>query len=173
MQVVILDVLNTLCEDCNIILSNFKDGYVNYTKSETNVYFNTSLIYSNSRRNITARSLINMLGSWILSQQVPMLSLSGQNITLSKYCPTLVSVFTREICLNGQIEITTSAVSVNTHSISSVRTTSATPVYVTGSAYSTVLVWSLTTVLLTTATLIFVIPLSVAFWYVVRHFVLN
>ena len=100
LQIPLAQLLNALCEDCNISSHNFEETSLKYSTSGRLVYFATDLVYSNYEGTITSSLLISMLSSWLLSQKNPSLNVAEQSVALSKLCPIPGNTFTRETCLD-------------------------------------------------------------------------
>ena len=100
LQIPVAQLLNTVCEGCNIDLSNFEETRLKYSSSaaERSVYFTTELIYSNFEGTITSSTIISMLLSWFQLQVASTLDVAGQSVALSKICSTSVNTSTQESC---------------------------------------------------------------------------
>lgn len=96
----VAELLNTLCEECNINSHNFEEAILTYSTSGRSAYLTSDLVYSNSDGTITSSILISMMWSWLQSQEMPTLNVAGQSVALSKKCSTPANTFTSEICMD-------------------------------------------------------------------------
>ena len=96
----VIALLYTQCEDCKIDVDNLEGTYLNYSASGRSAYFTANLIYSNTEGTITSSTLITRLWSWLLADENPNITISGNSIALSKKCPMPANRFTIEACMN-------------------------------------------------------------------------
>ena len=68
LKVAVSAILRDLCQDCDVYSENFEKTNLNCSTSGLVAYFSTALVYSNSNGTIVASTLINMLLSWLLSE---------------------------------------------------------------------------------------------------------
>ena len=96
------DIMNKLCEECNISLQNFNNSNLSYSASG-HTLFSTDIIYSNPKGTITSTTLIHCLQTWILSQSSPNLTIAGKALLIDKQCPTTVNAATKSACTSKKM----------------------------------------------------------------------
>ena len=119
--------LETLCQSCDgVYPSNIVDVELNCSGSS--IYVKAGLVYSAPDGGITANTLINILLTWMLSEDTPSILFQGSAVRLNKQCPTPLNAITRHGCM----EIFTSEVlTIETTSIT-VTQASGLPNFVVG-----------------------------------------
>ena len=105
----LIDIMNKVCEECNITLVAFNNSNLDYSASEGHTLFSTDIIYSNPKRMITSTTLIHRLQTWILSQSSPSLTVAGKVLTIDKHCPTRVNAATKSACTSKKMASTVSS----------------------------------------------------------------
>ena len=68
LKVAVSAILRDLCRGCDAYPENFEKTNLNCSTSGLVAYFSTALVYSNSDGTIVTSTLINMLLSWLLSE---------------------------------------------------------------------------------------------------------
>ena len=116
--------LQTLCQSCDG--SNIVDVELNCSGSS--MYVGADLVYSAPDGGITANTLINMLLTWMLSEDAPSIQFQGSAVRLNKQCPTQLNAITRHGCIAF---FTSEALSIETTSIT-VMQVSGIPNFVVG-----------------------------------------
>ena len=106
-KIEVAQILNTLCEECNITSLSFEESNLSYSTSGGILYFTTDLIYSNSEGTITSTTLICNLISWLSAQEDSKLSLAGIPVKLSKII--VRHIFKKEMCSNSSSYTTSAA----------------------------------------------------------------
>ena len=96
------DIMNQLCEECNISLQNFNNSNLSYSATG-HTLFSTDIIYSNPKGTITSTTLIHRLQTWILSQSTPNLTVAGKALLIEKHCPTTVNAATKSACTSKEM----------------------------------------------------------------------
>ena len=102
--------MNKLCGECNITSENFNNSNLDYSASEGHTLFTTDIIYSNSNGTITSTTLIHRLQTWILSQNLPNLTVAGKVLTIDKHCATRVNDATRSACTSKKMALSISPI---------------------------------------------------------------
>ena len=100
LKVAISAILRDLCQGCDVYPENFEKTNLNCSTSELVAYFSTALVYSNSDGTIVASTLINMLLSWLLSEDTSRITVSGSSFSLSNQCPTPLNTITMSTCID-------------------------------------------------------------------------
>ena len=119
--------LETLCQSCDDVYpSNIVDVELNCSGS--NMYVRAGLVYSAPDGGITVNTLINMLLTWMLSEDAPSILFQGSAVRLNKQCPTPLNAITRHGCI---AIFTSEALSIETTSIT-VMQVSGLPNFVVG-----------------------------------------
>ena len=94
MKVAVSAILRDLCQGCDVYPENFEKTNLNCSTSGLAAYFSIALVYSNSDGTIVASTLIDMLLSWLLSEDTSRITVSGSSFDLSKQCLTLLTMST-------------------------------------------------------------------------------
>ena len=100
LEVAVSVILRDLCQGCDVYPENFEKTNLNCSTSGLIAYFSTALVYSNSDGTIVASTLINMLLSWLLSEDTSRITVGGSSFGLSKQCPTPLNTITMSTCIN-------------------------------------------------------------------------
>ena len=100
LKVAVSVILRDLCQGCDVYPENFEKTNLNCSTSGLVAYFSTALVYSNSNGTIVASTLINMLLSWLLSEDTSRITVGGSLFGLSKQCPTPMNTITMSTCIN-------------------------------------------------------------------------
>ena len=100
LKVAVSAILRDLCQDCDVYSENFEKTNLNCSTSGLVAYFSTALIYSNSNGTIVASTLINMLLSWLLSEDTSRITVGVSSFSLSKQCPTPLNTITMSTCID-------------------------------------------------------------------------
>ena len=100
LKVAVSAILRDLCQGCVVYPENFEKTNLNCSTSGLVAYFSTALVYSNSDGTIVASTLINMLLSWLLSEDIFRITVGGSSFSLSKQCPTPMNTITMSTCID-------------------------------------------------------------------------
>ena len=100
MEITVSAILRDLCQGCDVYPENFEKTNLNCSTSGLVAYFSTALIYSSSDGNIVTSTLINMLLSWLLSEDTSRITVGGSSFSLSKHCPTPLNAITMSTCID-------------------------------------------------------------------------
>ena len=100
LKVAVSAILRDLCQGCDVYPENFEKTNLNCSTSGHVAYFSTALVYSNSDGTIVASTLINMLLSWLLSEDTSRITVGVSSFSLSKKCPTPLNTITMSTCIN-------------------------------------------------------------------------
>ena len=109
-------ILETLCQSCDVYPSNIVDVELNCSGSS--VYAASGLVYSAPNGGITTNILINMLLTWMLSEDTPSVLFQGSTVRLNKQCPTPLNAITRHDCM---AIFTSEALTIETTSITVIQ----------------------------------------------------
>ena len=85
LKVAVSAILRDLCQGCDVYPENFEKTILNCSTSGLVAYFSTALIYSNSNGTIVASTLINMLLSWLISEDTSRITVGGSSLELCVY----------------------------------------------------------------------------------------
>ena len=94
LKVAVSAILRDLCHGCDVYPENFEKTNLNCSTLGLVAYFSTALVYSNSDGTIVASTLINMLLSWLLSENTSRITVGVSSFDLSKQCLTLLTIST-------------------------------------------------------------------------------
>ena len=133
MRASVSTLLQTLCQSCDgdgIYPSNIVDVELNCSGSS--VYVRAGLVYSASDGGITANTLINILLTWMLSEDAPSVLFQGSTMRLNKQCPTPLNAITRHGCMEIFTSKSLISVTVETTSITAITQASKLPNFVVG-----------------------------------------
>ena len=100
LKVAVSAILRDLCQGCDVYPENFEKTDLNCSTSGLVAYFSTALVYSNFDGTIVASTLINMLLSWLLSEDTSRITVSVSSFSLSKRCPTPLNTVTMSTCID-------------------------------------------------------------------------
>ena len=100
LKVAVSAILRDLCQSCDVYPENFEKTNLNCSTSGLVAYFSTALVYSNSNGTIIASTLINMLLSWLLSEDTSRITVGDSSFGLSKQCPTPLNPITMSTCVD-------------------------------------------------------------------------
>ena len=92
-------ILRDLCQGCDVYPENFEKTNLNCSTSGLVAYFSTALVYSNSDGTIVASTLINMLLSWLLSEDTR-ITVGSSSFGLSKQCLAPMNTVTMSTCID-------------------------------------------------------------------------
>jgi len=92
--------MNILCEDCIITASNFENTSIKYNEDNQQTYFSSDFVYSNSAGTVTANTLIYRFQFWILSENMPAITVGSLKFSLNKNCPSFENIVTRDVCMS-------------------------------------------------------------------------
>ena len=85
LKVAVSAILRDLCQGCDVYPENFEKTILNCSTSGLVAYFSTALAYSNSNGTIVASTLINMLLSWLISEDTSRITVGGSSLELCVY----------------------------------------------------------------------------------------
>lgn len=145
MKTAVSDILGSLCQSCDgVYPSDIVDVELNC--SGRFVYLTAGLVYSTPGGEITASTLINMLLTWLLSEDTPSLLVGDTPVGLNKQCPTQLNAITRNGCIelfnsDAFAEITAETTKSSSHFVAGFFAGLAAGVMVTALIITLIIIW--------------------------------
>ena len=100
----IKNLFKTIC-DCSVDLEYMKIDCL----ITGNMLLTGTVVYSNSHRNVTASTLIDMLQVWLLTSTKPVIMLQNQPFKLITQCPVKLTLATIDACSNLKVAVSGSS----------------------------------------------------------------